>query len=215
MPIILYDVIALLLLLFFAISGYNKGFFLTLCNFVATFVAFLGALYLTAHFAQPIADIVSPLLQAPIESLLGSSLSTDLSALETSPFWGGFLDRMDVNVQSSLAVIADSIADFVALQLTRIALFLIAFLVIISLWFIVSRTLNLAFSLPILSNLNSAAGLVIGLVQGVLIIFVLAWVLNCGILSTAELEETFLLSHFVGSTPLAMAEELVAQVTIL
>ncbi len=213
MPIILYDVIALLLLLFFAISGYNKGFFLTLCNFIASFVAFLGALYLTANFAQPMADIVSPLLQAPIESLLGSSL--DLSALESSPFWGGFLDRMDVNVQSSLTTIVDSLADFVALQLTRIALFLIAFLVIISLWFIVSRTLNLAFSLPILSSLNSAAGLVIGLVQGVLMIFVLAWVLNCGILSTAELEGTFLLSHFVESTPLAMAEELVAQVTIL
>lgn len=217
MPIIVYDIIALALIAYFACSGYRTGFFLTLCNCIATIVAFAGALFIVGQLAQPLADILSPVLQMPIEAFLEgqleSTLTSDLSAvvaeLHDSAILGGFVEQMDLNVQSSVSAISIIVAQFVALQIARIVLFLAGFFVVMMLWFTVSRTLNLAFRLPILSGVNALAGLGVGLVQGLLMVFLLIWVLQRGILTAAELESTYLLTFFLGTSPIALLESAV------
>lgn len=214
MPIVVYDIIAALILAYCAYTGYKTGFFLTLCNCVATLVAFAGAIFIAIQFSQAIADVVAILLQAPIEFFLESQLeaamTSDMAALlahlEDTALLGGFVEQMNLETQATVSAMATSIAAFVALQLTRILLFLASFILLLICWSILSRTLNLAFKLPILSGVNALAGLGVGLIQGVLIVFVVVWVLDHGILTSAELETTYLLHYFQGLNPVTLME---------
>ncbi len=220
MPILVYDIIAALILAYCIYRGYTVGLFMTLCNCAATLVAFTGALFVAVTFSQALADIVAALIQAPIEFFLESQLegimTSDVAAvvenLQETAFLGGFIEQMNLEAQSSISAVAASISAFMALQISRIVLFLLSFILLLMVWAFVSNTLNLAFKLPILSSANALAGLAAGLLQGALIVFVLVWVLDHGILTTAEIETTYLLHFFQGLNPVTILEEIMTKI---
>ena len=56
MDFLLFDLAVLLVLLLTAAQGFRKGFVLTLCGFLAVFVAFTGAAVLSSALARPVAE---------------------------------------------------------------------------------------------------------------------------------------------------------------
>ena len=48
-------------------------------------------------------------------------------------------------------------------------------MVILLVWFLLSHALDLAFQLPILAEVNTAGGLIVGLIKGGLVTVVLVW----------------------------------------
>ena len=68
-----------------------------------------------------------------------------------------------------------NLADYLAKLVAKAALFALSFLFILLVWFLVSHILDLAFHLPILAAVNTAGGLLVGLVKAALIIFILVW----------------------------------------
>ena len=239
-------------------GGYRKGFVLTLCGFLALFVALIGAFLCAKFLAPPVADIFTPALESAIQQALDESadaISVDilkeypeliaegllpegfelpegldlpegfelpeglkLSNLpiqtipldEITAYFGdlpviqglisSFRDAVEAGTIDATAHIAGALASFIALQVARIVIFILAFLLLQTAWFILSHTLNLAFKLPVLSTANALSGAALGLVKGLLIVCILIW-LTKDVLLTFEAGSSSVLLPFFLSGP--------------
>lgn len=75
MSFLIFDLILAVVLAVTVFQGYRKGFVLTLCGFLAVFVAFLGATILSDALAQPVSQMVRPAIELNINSALQDSLN--------------------------------------------------------------------------------------------------------------------------------------------
>ena len=200
---IVLDLILAALLLFFLWRGYSKGFVLTLCGLLAVFVALIGGSILADILARPVAQAVVPALEGRLQDSIGSyfqyappaadssapdvffdelTLSQALEALRDTPLLGGlaeaFAQAVDQGAESVAAGVVRALAEYAAVQLTRAALFLLCFIAVLAAWTLLSRALDLAFRLPVLSTLNHWAGALMGLATGALVAVIALWLLG-------------------------------------
>lgn len=219
---ILYDLVVAALLLLALWQGYRKGFILTLCGFLAVFVAFIGATIISDALAAPVADILRPVVQQQIHRVVQEQvLSADLSAivppeglgelltaLQDSTVFQGFAATFQKAVDAGvIQVTGDAVlalANYVAVQLAETVLFLVAFITILVVWYFISHALDLAFRLPVLSTLNHWAGALLGLIKGFVLLYIAAQLLKNGFLPPAAVEDTYLLRFFCTVNPLTL-----------
>ena len=85
-PIIIDLVLAAVLVLFIWL-GSRKGFILTLCGFLAIFVALIGASILSNALAEPVAKTMEPVIAHRIQDALAQAIEeTDfISAAKILP----------------------------------------------------------------------------------------------------------------------------------
>lgn len=192
----LFDVLILGLLAFFAWRGAKKGLILSLFGLLAAGVAFFGAQFLANLFYEPVANIIRPVIVqtlqnvAPVppvptaESGLQQAtytLNDLLAAMRDNELFQGFSAFLEEGLASNILQNSgflsplDALADYLAKGIARAALFAVTFLAIQLIWFLVSHALDLAFHLPILSTVNTGAGLALGLVKGAVVVIVLVW----------------------------------------
>lgn len=179
----IFDIAIVAILAFFAWRGGKKGLILTLFGLAGLFVAFFGARFLSDAFQEPVADLIQPTIYRSIQSVevdTGEGTLTVeelLNAVEESSLFSGltkFLDE-DTVIQTGGRTAAQAIADSLAALAAKSGLFALSFLVIQLIWFLVGRALDLAFHLPVLSTLNLAGGIVLGLVKACLLVIILVW----------------------------------------
>lgn len=226
---ILFDVAIAAILLLFVWQGYKKGFVLTLCGFLAVFVAFIGATLISNALAKPVAQAIVPMIERGIHSTLEQSIQSStsslsaqspdiipeempladiLEALQDSPIFHSlaeaFQEAVDEGVETVATSAAQALAEYIAIQIARTVLFVLAFAAVLVGWFLLSHALDLAFKLPVLSTLNHWTGAGVGLIKGGLILFIAAWLLKGSFLSSQAIENTFLLNFFCTSSPLSL-----------
>ena len=90
-----------------------------------------------------------------------------------------------------------------ARQIAKTVLYAVAFVLILVLWTILSRVLDLAFRLPVLSTLNHWSGAAVGLGKGCVLLFIACWLFR-GLFPTEAVEQSVLLRFFCGAGPLAL-----------
>lgn len=236
MSFLIFDLILAIVLAATVFQGYRKGFVLTLCGFLAVFVAFLGATILSDALAEPVSQAVRPAIELNINSaledslneqglslpegsassqgdtslnILGEDFSLDqiLELLGDSALVQHFSDAIHSAVtQGVLAVTSDvvaSIAGYIAFQIAHGVLFVICFALVLVVWHFLSRTLNLAFKLPVLSTLNHWAGAAMGLIKGAALLFIACWLLRSFIPQDA-VDGTVLLHFFCTTNPFSL-----------
>lgn len=179
----IFDIVIVAVLAFFAWRGGKKGLILTLFGLAGLFVAFFGARFLSGALREPVADLIRPSICRSIEGLeadAGEGVLTVeelLDAVNDSSLFSGltkFLDADSVN-QTGSRTAAQALADALADLAAGAGLFALAFLAILLIWFLISHALDLAFHLPILSAVNLAGGVILGLVKAALLVIVLVW----------------------------------------
>lgn len=218
---LIFDLLIVLIILISALLGRRKGFVLTLCGFLALFVALLGAGVLTNLLAEPLSCLALPF----VENILSEALQTSvgelaagtgvavtatfeqvLSLMEQYPVLSGLTAAVSQAAdQGLLEITADAahcVAVYVAEQFTRLILFPVFFLLIMLIWTALSHILDLAFHLPGLNFLNRTAGLLLGLARGALLVFILCWLLKDSYLPQSTIDGSFLLPYFCGENPL-------------
>lgn len=214
MTYLAYDLAAALILLFFLWRGYRKGFVLTLCGFLAVFVAFIGASVLSDMLAGPMANSIQPIVEQHITQVMEAHNSSQFSdvldnaaqdlpleefleALKDSPIYRSFAQSIEAAVDAGLvAATTDAVrlvAGYVAKQVARIVLFTVAFVLILVLWFMLSHALDLAFRLPVLSTLNHWSGALLGLLEGFALLIIACWLLKDSFLPPDIAAHTYLL----------------------
>lgn len=229
MAFLIADGLVLAVLLIFACIGARRGLILSLCGLLAFVVAFLGASFAARTLSPVVADALEPKFAAAIEEQLNESirqqaeageaavLSPDdvplegvLDALREMGFYETLINTVDRAVESGMTAVAASAAAAVAAAIAQSAayliLFLLGFFLILLAWRLLSRALDLVARLPGLHFLNKTGGALFGLVQGCIILFVAAWLLQFfGHMLPRELvEQTVLLKFFMTTTPFSL-----------
>ena len=189
----LFDIGIVLLLAFFAWRGAVKGLILSLCGLVAVFVAFFAAQLLSDMFCVPVANIIRPIISSSLqeaapesgpaaaeEGQSAYSLDDLLASVKENGLFEGFAEFMeqgaaDDAIESESLSPVDALAGYLSRGMAKALLFGLLFVGVLLAWFLVSHTLDLAFKLPILAEVNLIGGLLLGLVKGVLLIIVLVW----------------------------------------
>lgn len=228
---ILCELIIVAVLAAFVWLGARRGLVLTLCGLMGVGVAFLGSGLVAGALAPVVADALEPRIAAVIEEQLNQSiqnaelftgqgaaatvpeevpLSGVLDVLREMGLYEGLIDSVQQAVEDGMTEVAASAAAKVAAAVARSVayrlIYSVGFVVILLVWKWVSRTLNLVARLPVLHQLNHLLGGAAGLVQGCLILFLAAWVIQfMGNLIPAEtVEQTVLLKFFMTTNPLAL-----------
>ena len=229
MAFLIADGLVLAVLLIFACIGARRGLILSLCGLLAFVVAFLGASFAARTLSPVVADALEPKFAAAIEEQLNESirqqaeageaavLSPDdvplegvLDALREMGFYETLINTVDRAVESGMTAVAASAAAAVAAAIAQSAayliLFLLGFFLILLAWRLLSRALDLVALLPVLHFLNKTGGALFGLVQGCIILFVAAWLLQFfGQMLPRELvEQTVLLKFFMTTNPFSL-----------
>lgn len=218
MNITIYDIAIAAILLIALVLGYRKGFVLTLCDFLAVFVALFGAMILSDLLAGPVTQALMPIVHDGVVAQLDkvapdASVAVDnielpaiLTALSQSHLYRGFVDSLQEFFSSEAAAITgtvvSSVAEYIAMQIARALLFGLSFLVVLIVWKAASRVLNLAFRLPVLHTLNRLGGGAVGLLQGTVILFVAAALLQGRFLPPEAVASSPLLHFFCTTNPL-------------
>lgn len=219
---ILLDIAILAIVILFLILGVHRGGILTLFSLVAVIVALLGGSFLSDLFSPMVSDAIQPVLetsiQATIDTQIQSPGETGIDkALDALRDKGGLSqwaadwleetrDTLDNAVQQNLAQVVSQAAAAVAGQLARGILFTVGFLVVLIVWNILAHALDLVAKLPVLDSLNGALGGILGLIKGLLIVYIAAWVL-CDLTASIPketIEQTYLLKALREFSPLTL-----------
>lgn len=225
MTYLIYDGVILILLLYFFLRGRKKGLVLTLCGLASIFVALFGARMASDYFTPTVADLLAPRFSPVIEAQLDNGLEEKLDELLASGEEGGnllvdlltklgFYDDVTnaiknaVSGQTAQTVtgVAVSLAHAVAEVVAGVLVFVVAFLLIIALWFFLSHALDLAARLPVINGLNRLLGGLFGLLEGMLLLFLIAWVMRLlgGSIPEETVEQTTLLHFFCTTNPISL-----------
>lgn len=116
------------------------------------------------------------------------SLDEVLSLMEDNELFASLQSFVDEaaseNILEVTTTAAAAVADYLAGLIANALLFGLSFLLILLVWFLVSRALDLAFDLPILSAVNAVGGGILGLAKSVLLMVVVIWLARlCGLLT--------------------------------
>ena len=231
---LILDLIIIAILIVFAALGAHRGLILSLCGLLAVLVAFVGAGFLARTLSPMVADALEPRFASAIEEQLNeqiqnSQVQTDLTdpssgevtpdtlplqdvlnALRDMGFYETLINSVNQAVEDGMTEVAASAAAQVAAAIAESAayliIFLLAFVLILLAWKLISHALDLVARLPGLHFLNKSLGALFGVIQGVIILFVAAWLLQFfgGILPRDAVENTYLLKFFMSTNPFAL-----------
>jgi uncharacterized membrane protein required for colicin V production len=211
---IIFDLLIVLIVLISTLMGRRKGFILTLCGFLALFVALIGAGILTNLLAKPVSLLALPfvekaldqVIQPAAEGVIYATIDQVIALMEQSdllrPLAAGVEQAVEQGALDMTLDAFHAVAVFLAEQLTRLVMFPLFFLLIMLIWTVLSHLLDLAFHLPGLNFLNRTAGLLLGFARGVLLAYGLCWLLKDNYLPQSVIDGGLLLPWFCGSNPL-------------
>lgn len=208
-----FDLICVLVVLLFAGLGVRRGLVLTVCGLLSIVVA-LGGAKVTADACSPmVAEAITPRIVTSVEGKLEAGLSASVqdAGEQASDSLSGILsifgagetgaklteqlqEAIQSGLQPSLEEAARSVAKDVAQPVAWWAVYAIAFCLILLLWNLVTKLLDLVSKLPVLNLANRLMGGGVGLLKGLLIVGLVCYlILRFGLVSAAEADESVFL----------------------
>jgi len=197
---VIIDIVLLAVLALFVIGGYKKGFIKSVSGIIALVVAFYGAGFVAERYSQKFAPMLEPFVSAVVDKSVSQTrkeyieeageLPDEENELDTIGYesllnlgiFKGTATKIIEDLKEDLAYAGQSLKTAVANKLTHsfsyILTFAVVFLLLIILLTILLNLLNLAFKLPGLDLLNSAGGMALGAVKGLLVLFAVAWAMR-------------------------------------
>lgn len=204
------DLICVAILLLFLVIGAGRGLFRTLSGLLSFLIALFGAKYLADCFAPLVADSLVPrllpyitgkLTEAAVEG--ASSAAAEGGGLGILGLLPAVQELLDGAAGAMAEAMAPSIARAAAGALAWLALFLAGFLVLKLLCRLLRWMFDRIDQIPGLHLVNHAAGGVLGLLEGVLLLaLAVSLLLFFGVLPQGLVEETWLLRTLAGVGPI-------------
>jgi uncharacterized membrane protein required for colicin V production len=205
------DVVILFVLLGSLWLGGHRGLLQSVAGLVIVVVAFFGAAWSADHFSEPVAEWVQPLIEQRIEEKLHPEAEANGSAvlaefcLDKSTLrmvLNDAAERVKTTGQSAISAVVESMVHSTAYGLVYAVSFLVLFLVL----HLLVKPLNLAARLPGLRTANVVLGGALGLICGIMLLCVAAWVLQrLDLILTPEIaRDSFLLKYFTEGSPVSL-----------
>lgn len=210
------DLVILLFILLLVFHGANRGLVMTLCGLVAIIVAFVGASISADYFSPAVTELVEPHISNIIEAELGDAFDTagDSALLEATLKDFGFYDEVITRIDDAVGehmdgvstTVVSALSQIVSETLAHLCVFLISFAIILLVWAMVSRALDLVARLPILNEFNTVGGAILGFIKACLFLFVLAWLVQYlgQFIPESTVRSTILLKFFMETNPMTL-----------
>lgn len=227
------DLLLLALIVICAAGGIKRGFIRTSMGIITVTAALFGAwyfrpavslwlnrTYLAEKITEPIAGFIRQLLVPSLES--GEAVPRLFADMPDA--FASLLSRYGADAAAAQISIAGAVdpatalANFLAqpavVMISDTLAFIMLFFGISLVLTIIMRLLDLIFKLPVLSALNRAGGLIIGLIIGALYAWVLSYVLKISLpyltqilpdqFTSTTLADTFIANWFANYNPLLL-----------
>ena len=224
-PVII-DIVIAAALAGFAIYGAARGLIRALAGLAVVIVALAGAGMIARALSGPAAELVTPLIEAQIRRQVEGAMATDPGAVEMpeadveagvtagdilsllgldEETAASLAERAEETVRDTGISIALAVAESVAHSIIYALLYLVSFLALSLLLRLVLRAVDLVARLPVLHQLNTLGGGAVGLIEGMLLVFLSIWILRrLGVsFETQTAQATYLLKFFAAHTPLS------------
>lgn len=235
MAYLVFDIAILAILVLFAWRGASRGFVLSLCGLLAVIVAFVGASFLANLLAPKVGATLEPQFAQIIEEKLEEQfqqsdpagdaaagltegedypLQDVLSVLRDMGLYEELVNTIDQAVQDGMTVVAANAAAAVAAAIAQSVaysvIFTVAFALILIAWKVFSHAVDLVAKLPGLNFLNKTGGAAMGLIKGVLILFLVAWLIQYSgkLIPEETVQQTHLLKFFMTTNPMTLLQGL-------
>lgn len=196
-PVII-DIIAAVVLIGFTVCGARRGLFRALAGLLIVVLALLGARFAAEKLAAPAARMAEPAIQRHIEQKLDEALDDlpvdpggtaqmpeEFLPEELLAILGITGDRLDAladrareSVRETGVSVLSAVAESAAEAFFHGLFYILAFLILTVLLNLAAKVLDLAFKLPVLHGANALGGAAVGLLEGVLLLFLLALLLR-------------------------------------
>ena len=227
MQAVIIDAVVVCVLLGFTLWGARRGLFRSLIGLVAVIVALVGAGFFARTLAQPMTDLLAPMLDSKLEQRVEEALTIqggELPSLPTAPETSQRLEEllgllgMDPESVGSLSqqalgkleeagtTLASAVVESLMYSLVYGLLFLLAFLALLLALHLLARAFDLVLKLPVLHGLNALGGAAFGVIEGGLLLFLAIWAArHLGVSFETELvAATHVLRFFTTNTPLSV-----------
>ena len=234
MSYLVFDIAIVVILILFAWRGASRGFVLSLCGLLAVVVAFVGASFLAnllapkvgaalePRFAQAIEERLEEQFQqsGPAEDAAGLAEGEDyplqdvLSVLRDMGLYEDLVNTIDQAVQDGMTAVAANAAAGAGPPHrppgAYTVIFTVAFALILIAWKVFSHAVDLVAKLPGLNFLNKTGGAAMGLLKGVLILFLAAWLIQYSgkLIPEETVQQTHLLKFFMTTNPMTLLQGL-------
>ena len=217
------DIAVILILLLAVYIGYRRGFVKAVIKLVGCVLAVVIASVASLPLASGIFDafagdklqevIASQMtstdtaaVAAGIEAALDKLPGPVLNALEAyglgtpEQIIGGVKESLDGSVEDIARSVVEVVIRPVAVALLRTLCFFILFIVLMILVALVANLISRVFTLPILRQMNGGLGAVVGIAEGVVLIFVAVTVLQ--LIAASSSSEAFITNKDISDTML-------------
>lgn len=182
-------IVVLLILAGFGLHGYLRGLVRVLFSLVAVFLTIVLATAIApyvAHFLQtqtPLYQIVKEKCVDYLQSAVEDGMQQETQGWETGTVFGIKMPEElqeifteNTDAQGSLvgaSEVYERAGDFVAGQVVQRLAWVVSFALILALLSVVVHFLDLLAKLPVLKNINRIGGLAIGLLEGLIVVWIL------------------------------------------
>lgn len=222
---VIIDIVVVLVLVFFTVNGVRRGLLQSAAGLIILIVALIGASLITSALTEPMTRAVSPLFTKQITRQVDEAMTQqtaqmpeadteDPDGIETllsligldSDVRKSLTERVQDTVRDTGVSLATAVVESMTRTIVSSLLFLVSFVALVILLRLVLKAMDLVARLPGLNLVNSLGGGAVGLVQGVLVLFLAVWVLRrLGVsFETGTFEEAHLLKFFTVNTPLSV-----------
>lgn len=221
-PTLIVDILAVAILVIFAIRGRKRGLIKTVAGILALVLAFWGASflaeqttpYLSEKYVEPwlydsimpeISTGTEPAAPPATEAAATDSIGNALSSIGFSDsFISSFFSDFAISLSDSMSQITSNVSQTLGSKITYAVLFIVFFLVLYLLFRLLANLINLLAKIPGINFVNRTLGLILGLIFGFLTILVLSYILTkIGILSPEQISDTYVLRFLLSISPLA------------
>lgn len=221
-PVIM-DIAAAAVLLLFLILGARAGLIRSLAGLVIVVVALVGAGMIAATFADPAAKLAAPMIEKAVTQKVEEAITAETGMLDTEradPEIGELLsmlgldeevkenitNRAEQTIRDTGASVISAVVESLCRSVIYGLLYILSFLGLWLLLHVLAKAMDLLARLPGLSTLNALGGAALGLVKGVLVLFLAIWAARrLGVsFETEEVAQTYILQFFAAHTPLSM-----------
>ncbi|MEA4934115.1 MAG: CvpA family protein [Lawsonibacter sp.] len=111
MTALAFDLVVAALLLLAAWRGYRTGFILTLCGFLAIFVAFIGATMVSNSLSTPVSRIIQPVVEHNIQQVFLQNLPNGTEVPDASGSSGTSESSSEIGTDSSQSTVEVSLQE--------------------------------------------------------------------------------------------------------
>ena len=225
---LIIDGALLALLLIGYLIGAYRGLFKSLMGFLTVFIALIGAVLLADALTEPMTDFVMPIIEERVTERLSvpegltmgqffSGMASSNSATNpTFSEWFGKLDKWGAGdrffgeFKDSTVNAAQTAARALVESIVHTILLLLCFVILLIVLKLLTGMIDHVFDLPVLKTLNNVGGGILGLLEALLLIYLVLWLApRFGITFLRDnAENTYLLKFFSTYTPLTLIASL-------